>query len=70
MPALPRTPTNKVKKAELRTNGITPQTWDRRTAGIVLKDFMSSLRSPAESGGAVVGVHAMAAPSNKQNKKD
>lgn len=70
MPALPRTPTNKVKKAELRTNGITPQTWDRKAAGIALKDFVSSLRSPAESGGAATGVHARAASSNKQNKKD
>jgi crotonobetaine/carnitine-CoA ligase len=47
MPALPRTPTNKVKKAELRMNGITPQTWDRKAAGIALKDLVSSIRSPA-----------------------
>ena len=27
--ALPKTPTAKVQKAELRTRGITPDTWDR-----------------------------------------
>ena len=35
--ALPRTPSHKVKKAELRGEGITDATWDRVAAGIVLK---------------------------------
>jgi crotonobetaine/carnitine-CoA ligase len=47
MPALPRTPTNKVKKAELRQRGASPQTWDRKQAGIVLKDVIASMRSDA-----------------------
>ncbi len=35
--ALPKTPTNKVQKAELREAGITSDTWDREAAGIILK---------------------------------
>ncbi len=35
--ALPRTPTFKVKKAELRASGVTPETWDRADAGFQLK---------------------------------
>ncbi len=31
--ALPRTPTHKVQKHVLRTEGITPETWDREAAG-------------------------------------
>jgi len=34
---LPRTPSFKVKKAELRAAGITDTTWDRERAGVVLK---------------------------------
>ena len=34
---LPRTPTEKVQKHLLRSEGITPDTWDREKAGIVLK---------------------------------
>ncbi|HTS93147.1 MAG TPA: AMP-binding protein [Stellaceae bacterium] len=34
---LPRTPTGKITKAELRKRGITEATWDRVRAGIVLK---------------------------------
>lgn len=33
---LPRTPSFKVKKEELRAAGITPGTWDRERAGIIL----------------------------------
>ena len=33
----PKTPTAKVMKAELRKDGITPDTWDREAAGIKLK---------------------------------
>lgn len=47
MPALPRTPTNKVKKAELRMRGASSQTWDRKQAGIALKDVVASVRSAA-----------------------
>lgn len=35
--ALPKTPTNKVQKAILRSEGITPDTWDREANGIKLK---------------------------------
>jgi crotonobetaine/carnitine-CoA ligase len=34
---LPRTPTDKVRKAELRRRGIGPGTWDREAAGIVVR---------------------------------
>ncbi|SEP11384.1 crotonobetaine/carnitine-CoA ligase [Salinihabitans flavidus] len=34
---LPRTPTAKIKKVELREEGITADTWDREKAGIVVK---------------------------------
>ncbi len=34
---LPRTPTEKVQKHLLRAEGITPDTWDREKAGIVIK---------------------------------
>ena len=37
VPELPRTPTAKIKKVELREAGITPDTWDREAAGIVIK---------------------------------
>jgi crotonobetaine/carnitine-CoA ligase len=35
--ALPKTPTAKVQKAELRRDGITPDAWDREAAGIVIR---------------------------------
>lgn len=35
--ALPRTPTAKIEKVKLRTEGLTPDTWDRDAAGIVVK---------------------------------
>jgi crotonobetaine/carnitine-CoA ligase len=34
---LPKTPTNKVQKSELRDAGVTADTWDREAAGIVLR---------------------------------
>jgi crotonobetaine/carnitine-CoA ligase len=37
MPALPLTPTQKVEKHVLRSAGLTPDTWDRETAGIRLQ---------------------------------
>jgi len=40
--ALPKTPTEKVQKAELRAVGITDDTWDREAAGMRLKrEFLS-----------------------------
>ena len=37
MPALPRTATQKILKHELRAEGVTPDTWDREKAGVVVK---------------------------------
>lgn len=37
MRELPKTPTQKVRKNELRSQGITPDTWDREAAGIIIK---------------------------------
>jgi crotonobetaine/carnitine-CoA ligase len=37
LPELPKTPTAKVLKAELRAQGITPDTWDREQAGISVR---------------------------------
>ena len=34
---LPRTPTAKIEKVALRGQGVTPDTWDRDAAGIVIK---------------------------------
>ena len=37
VPGLPKTPTQKVQKHLLRSEGITPDTWDREKAGIRVK---------------------------------
>jgi crotonobetaine/carnitine-CoA ligase len=37
MDALPRTPTNKIRKVEVRSEGVTGDTWDREAAGLKLK---------------------------------
>src|SRR5262249_52994816 len=37
MPELPKTPTQKVQKHLLRSEGVTPDTWDREKAGIRIK---------------------------------
>jgi crotonobetaine/carnitine-CoA ligase len=37
MEALPKTPTSKVLKHQLRQEGITADTWDREAAGIRLR---------------------------------
>jgi len=37
LPELPKTPSAKVLKADLRRQGITPDTWDREQAGIVIR---------------------------------
>ncbi len=43
---LPKTPTAKVQKTELRREGLTPDTWDREAAGItVTRERLSSRRS-------------------------
>ncbi len=34
---LPKTPTEKVKKDVLRAAGVTPDTWDREAAGVVVR---------------------------------
>jgi crotonobetaine/carnitine-CoA ligase len=34
---LPKTPSSKVLKAQLRSEGLTPDTWDREKAGIVIR---------------------------------
>jgi len=36
LPALPKTPTNKVQKVQLRDEGVTADTWDREAAGLRL----------------------------------
>jgi crotonobetaine/carnitine-CoA ligase len=38
--ALPRTPTNKVRKALLRENGVSEKTWDRKAAGVALRPLV------------------------------
>jgi carnitine-CoA ligase len=35
--SLPRTPTSKIQKVQLRSDGVTADTWDREAAGIVVK---------------------------------
>jgi crotonobetaine/carnitine-CoA ligase len=35
--ALPKTPTERVQKVKLRDEGVTPDTFDREAAGIVVK---------------------------------
>ena len=37
--ALPRTPTNKVRKAELRASGVGANVWDRKAAGIEVRNL-------------------------------
>jgi crotonobetaine/carnitine-CoA ligase len=37
MQALPRTPTHKIIKHQLRAEGVTADTWDREKAGVVVK---------------------------------
>jgi crotonobetaine/carnitine-CoA ligase len=43
--ALPRTPSFKVKKAELRAQGVTEATWDREAAGIKLRREQLKVRT-------------------------
>jgi crotonobetaine/carnitine-CoA ligase len=41
LPALPRTPTNKVRKRDLRDAAINTDTWDRQKVGIRLRELVS-----------------------------
>jgi crotonobetaine/carnitine-CoA ligase len=45
MDALPQTPSEKVKKKELRERGVTPATWDRQRSGILLQHERKSAQS-------------------------
>jgi crotonobetaine/carnitine-CoA ligase len=36
-PELPKTPTNKIQKVELRAQGVTPETFDRECAGLLVR---------------------------------
>ena len=51
--ALPRTPTNKVRKAELRSGAIAGDCWDRKAAGLSLLDVarrvQGALRHPEDT---------------------
>jgi crotonobetaine/carnitine-CoA ligase len=37
MESLPKTPTNKIKKSELRGKDLPPDVWDREAHGILIK---------------------------------
>jgi carnitine-CoA ligase len=37
MESLPKTPTNKVRKVEIRQQGVTADCWDRVAAGIAVR---------------------------------
>ncbi len=41
--ALPRTPTGKPQKVQLRTEGVTEDTWDRKAAGISLRHVIQEV---------------------------
>jgi crotonobetaine/carnitine-CoA ligase len=38
--ALPRSPTNKIRKAELRASGVGERVWDRKAAGVSLREII------------------------------
>ncbi len=48
---LPKTPTAKVQKQELRAAGITADTWDREAAGIRVRSDRFTPRATAGAGG-------------------
>jgi crotonobetaine/carnitine-CoA ligase len=37
MEEMPKTPTQRIRKVQLREEGVTPDTWDREKAGYKLK---------------------------------
>ncbi len=46
---LPKTPTQKVQKHTLRSEGVTAGTWDRSAAGIEVKrERIGAVRAPGE----------------------
>ncbi len=48
---MPRTPTKKTRKVDLRAAGVTGRTWDRKMQGITLKDLIQNARAaPQETG--------------------
>lgn len=47
--AIPKTPTEKVRKGELRSHGVTLTTWDREKAGYKLKEELEKLKRKKES---------------------
>lgn len=49
--ALPKTPSAKVRKHVLRTEGITPDTWDREAAGVSIKGERFDRASSSGTGG-------------------
>jgi crotonobetaine/carnitine-CoA ligase len=44
MATLPQTPSEKVKKKELRARGVTAATWDRQKAGVKLESESRTAR--------------------------
>jgi carnitine-CoA ligase len=44
LPQLPRTPTNKVRRSELRKSGVGAGTWDRKAAGVSLRELVEEGR--------------------------
>ena len=48
LPGLPKTPSAKVLKHELRAEGVTADTWDRERAGVSVKMDRLSRTATAE----------------------
>jgi carnitine-CoA ligase len=48
---LPRTPTKKTRKVDLRMAGVTSQTWDRKAQGIHLKALIENARAALQEAG-------------------
>ncbi len=40
LPAMPRTPTQKIMKSQLRAAGVSAATWDRKAAGVALRSLI------------------------------
>lgn len=50
MPALPRTPTNKLQKNKLRDAGVGAAAWDRQAAGVSVREMAMRLRHDGTGG--------------------
>lgn len=50
MPELPKTPTAKIQKTELRRAGLTDDTWDRQTAGVAVEREPPAAGRPMREG--------------------